>query len=163
MLRLLNIITFFFVLSLFATIAFADTGFVNRPDVKTFIQSMVKKHHFKKKSLETLFNQVKIRPKIIQHIKKPLEKEPWHLYQVLFVNESRIKNGVSFWNKHEKALKKAEQLYGVPASIIVATIGIESKYGQRKGNYPVIDALSNLAFSDSKRAPFFRNELEQFL
>lgn len=151
------------VFSAFIHPGYADTAFTQQRDVQDFIQMMVKKHGFKKPELITLFNVVKIRPQVMKHINKPLEKEAWHTYQMLFVNEWRIEHGVKFWNKHEATLRKAEQMYGVPAAIIVATIGIETKYGQRMGEYRVIDSLSNIAFSTSKRAPFFRKELEQFL
>src|SRR5688572_9573263 len=82
---------------------------------------------------------------------------------MFFITDQRIAQGVKFWNKYQDALTRAEKLYGVPASIIVATIGIESKYGQNKGDYPVIVALATLAFSDSPRAAFFRKELTEFL
>lgn len=152
-----------FICHIFNHSSYADTAFVERPDVQDFIKKMVKKHHFKEKTLYTLFDQVKLRPQVISHINKPLEKESWDTYQVLFVNEWRIKHGVKFWNQYADVLKKAEQVYGVPASIIVATIGIETKYGQRTGDFRVIDSLSNLAFNHSARANFFRRELEEFL
>lgn len=142
---------------------YADTNFASRPDVQAFIEQMVKKHHFSKQELLRLFAQVKIRPQVMHHINKPLEKEPWHTYQMAFVNEWRIQHGVQFWNKYADTLKRAERTYGVPASIIVATIGIETKYGERTGEYRVMDSLSNIGFSDSPRAGFFRKELEQFL
>ena len=143
--------------------AYADDNFLHRQNVQAFIQQMVKKHGFKKQGLMALFSNVKLRPQVMRQINKPLEKEPWHTYQMLFVNEWRIKHGVQFWNKYKIALNKAEDTYGVPASIIVATIGIETKYGQATGEYRVIDSLSNIAFSASPRAAFFRTELEQFL
>lgn len=142
---------------------YADTEFVNRSDVQEFIQSMVQRHHFKKEDLVTIFSNVKIRPQVIRHINKPLEKEPWRLYQMLFVNEWRITHGVEFWNKYATALEQAEKEFGVPASIIVATIGIETRYGQKTGEYRVIDSLSNLAFNHSARSNFFRKELTEFL
>ena len=161
--RFLILTVLAFLISFLGTTAFADAQFVNRPDVQRFIQLMVKKHGFKKNALLALFSKVKIRPQVMHHMSKPLEKEPWNTYQLLFVNEWRIQHGVEFWNKHASALKRAELIYGVPASIIVATIGIETKYGQRTGEYPVIDSLSNIAFSKSSRANFFRTELEEFL
>lgn len=142
---------------------YADTQFAQRSDVQAFIQMMVKKHGFNKSSLTTLFKAVKIRPQVMQSLNKPLEKESWRTYQILFVNQWRIENGVKFWNEHEAVLRKAEQVYGVPASIIVATIGVETRYGERMGDYRVIDSLSNIAFSQSSRTSYFRKELEQFL
>jgi membrane-bound lytic murein transglycosylase B len=146
-----------------STVAQADTAFIQRHDVQEFIDHMVKKYKFNKQQLVTLFSAVKIRKQIMQHMNKPLEKESWKTYQMLFVNEWRIEHGVKFWNQYAEVLKRAEQTYGVPASIIVATIGIETKYGQRTGDYRVMDSLSNIAFSNSPRAAFFKSELEQFL
>ena len=124
---------------------------------------MVKKYNYNKKYLYTLFTQVQVRPQVMNQMRKPLEQKPWYTYQTLFVSEWRIKHGVEFWNRYEDALRKAEQTYGVPAAIIVATIGVETKYGQRIGEYRVMDSLTNIGFSDSPRAKFFRSELEQFL
>ncbi len=67
------------------------------------------------------------------------------------------------WNKNQVALAHAEKKYGVPASIIVATIGVETKYGLHTGKFRVIDALSNIAFSQSTRSKFFKSELKEFL
>lgn len=163
MLRFAWLVIVSILLAFSAQSACADASFVSRPDVQAFIEKMVKKHHFDRGQLEALFSQVKIRPQIMHHINKPLEKETWRLYQMLFVNEWRIEHGVEFWNKYAGALKAAEQVYGVPPGIIVATIGIETRYGQKTGEYRVIDSLSNIAFSNSTRAPHFRQELEEFL
>lgn len=143
--------------------AYADTEFVNRPEVNAFIKQMVKKHKFSEKELTQLFSQVKVRPIVMKKVKAPLEQRPWHTYQMLFVTEWRIRKGVEFWDKYQDVLEKTEKKYGVPASIIVATIGVETKYGLHTGEYPVIEALANIGFSNSPRAPFFRSELEEFL
>jgi membrane-bound lytic murein transglycosylase B len=148
---------------LYGQASFADMQFVDRPDVQVFINKMVKKHGFDHNHLVSLFNTVKIRPQVIKSIKAPMEQIPWYSYQTIFLTQSRIQGGVDFWNKHSAALNKAEKIYGVPASIIVATIGVETKYGKNKGEYPVIDALTNIAFSSSTRSPFFKSELEEFL
>lgn len=140
-----------------------DICFADRPEVKAFVTQMNKKHHFSEKELTELFKHVKVRPTVMKSVRAPLEQRPWHTYQMLFVTEWRIRKGVEFWDKHKDVLAEAEKKYGVPANIIVATIGVESKYGLHTGEYPVIDALTNIGFSDSSRAPFFRSELEQFL
>ncbi len=143
--------------------AYADMRFVERPEVQSFIRHMVKKHHFNKAELVALFNAVKIKHKVIHHIRVPLEKKSWYIYQMAFITESRIRQGVEFWNRHAEILARAEKAYGVPASIIVATIGVETKYGKNVGNYRVMDALTNIAFSNSPRASYFRSELKEFL
>ena len=121
--RLVLLFCVLFSLSVYAD----DTPFVDRPEVKEFIQKMVKKHKFKEKELITLFESVKVRPTVMKKVRAPLEQRPWHTYQMLFVTEWRIRKGVEFWEKHEEVLSKVEKKYGVPASIIVATIGVETK------------------------------------
>jgi peptidoglycan lytic transglycosylase B len=142
---------------------YADTPFAERPQVQIFIKNMVKTHQFHEAELIKLFNSVKIRPIVIKKISSPLESRSWNTYQMLFVTEWRIRNGITFWNQYHDTLASVEKKYGVPASIIVATIGVETKYGIHTGEYPVIDALANIGFSASPRAPFFRRELEEFL
>jgi membrane-bound lytic murein transglycosylase B len=70
---------------------------------------------------------------------------------------------LAFWKKYPKSLRRAEQEYGVPQEIIVAVIGVETIYGANMGNYLDLDALTTLAFDYPRRAPFFRDELENFL
>jgi membrane-bound lytic murein transglycosylase B len=145
------------------SLAYADMAFVNRPDVQLFINKMVKQYGFKHSELNSLFATVKIKPRIIQSVRVPLEVQPWFIYQNVFLTPSHIHEGVAFWAHNRIALERAEQVYGVPASIIVATIGIETKYGKERGAYRVLDALTNIAFSNSHRAGYFRQELADFL
>jgi membrane-bound lytic murein transglycosylase B len=134
-----------------------------RKEVRTFIDDMVHKHDFDRAELNQLFSKVALRPKIIDAITRPAEAKPWHKYRPIFVTETRIKEGVDFWHKHEAELARAEQVYGVPPEIIVAILGVETRYGRHKGRYRVMDSLSTLAFNYPKRSKFFRSELEQYL
>ena len=161
--RVLLVFSLWLVTMLYSCVGFANTDYASQPIVKDFINKMVAQHNFDRGQLVRLFNEVKIRPKVMQSVKAPLEQKPWYTYQTIFVTDQRIRQGVQFWNKYRDVLIRAEQTYGVPASIIVATIGVETKYGQNTGEYRVIDALANIGFSDSPRAKFFRSELEEFL
>src|SRR3990167_7754297 len=113
---------------LITPLAFAEKAFSEQANVKNFINEVAKKHKFNKAKLIALFNNVKQLPQIMQSLQKPLEVKPWNTYQLLFVSEWRIEHGVKFWKKYEATLKKAEKEFGVPASIIVATIGVETRY-----------------------------------
>lgn len=141
----------------------AQTNLTQNADVQNFINQMVEKHGFDQKNLETLFSHVNIRPEIIAAMNKPYESKPWYEYRRFFISQARINNGVKFWQTYDKTLREAEKQYGVPPYVVVAIIGIESNYGQYKGKFPVIDALSTLAFDYPKRAKFFSKELEEFL
>ena len=59
-------------------------------------------------------------------------------------------------------LEKAEKDFQVPAEIITAIIGVETKYGRIQGNDSVLDALNTLAFHYPKRAKFFAGELAEY-
>lgn len=132
-------------------------------DIDRFIDEMVQKHKFDHKKLTELFSRVKQRPSIIEAISRPAESKPWYKYRPIFLTDSRIRNGIQFWKTHAAILDKASQQYGIAPEIIVSIIGVETFYGQRAGTYPVIDALSTLAFGYPPRSDFFRGELEHYL
>ena len=146
-----------------AAIALDEQIVSERGDVKTFIQEMVDKHQFDAKKLTALFKDVVLKQKIVDAISRPAEGKPWFQYRPIFVTNTRIKEGVKFWNENEAILKAAEEKYGVPPEIIVAIIGVETRYGRHKGGYRVMDSLSTLAFAYPKRSKFFRSELEHYL
>lgn len=103
------------------------------------------------------------RQSIVDAISRPAERKPWYQYRPIFVTPDRARGGVEFWEANEELLARAEQTYGVPPEIIVAIIGVETRYGKHTGRYPVLDALATLAFGYPKRAAFFRKQLEHFL
>lgn len=144
-------------------IAWAGTAFSQRPDVTTFINEMVTQYHFNRSDLIKLFNRVEIQPKVLESITKPHEAKPWFAYRPIFLTQKRIELGVEFWQRHQHSLALAEKKYGVPAEIIVAVLGVETYYGEKQGNYKVLNALSTLAFDYPPRAKFFRKELQQYL
>ena len=51
----------------------------------------------------------------------------------------------------------------MPAEVIVAIIGVESKFGKYKGSHKVLDSLVSLVTGYPRRSKFFAGELEQFL
>lgn len=131
--------------------------------VDAFIRYMVKEHQFDEQGLRTTFASAQGHDKILQIMARPAETKPWHEYRPIFMTRERITGGVAFWEQHEAVLRRAEERFGVPAEVIVAIIGVETFYGRNAGSYPVLEAVSTLAFHYPKRAEFFRGELEQFL
>lgn len=143
--------------------ATALANYAQRLEVTAFIDEMSNKHAFDSGKLERLFSETKKQQAILDAISRPAEGKPWHQYRPIFITESRISQGVEFWNKNAVLLARAEQEYGVAAEIIVAIIGVETRYGRHTGSYRVIDSLATLAFDYPPRASFFRGQLEQFL
>lgn len=94
----------------------------------------------------------------------------WAAYRARFIEPKRIDAGVTFWQRHQATLARAEETYGVPAQIIVGILGVETLYGQHMGNFRILDALATLAFDFPQAHPragarqtFFQGELEHFL
>ena len=162
--KLIQRISFFTILafSLLTANAFAS-DFTDNKDVKLFIKEMGKKHKFNKQYLEKLFSRAKMYDSILEAIARPAEGKPWYQYRPIFVTDKRTQGGINFWKENAEALKRAEEKYGVPAEIIVAIIGVETRYGKHAGSYPVFDSLATLAFGYPPRATFFKSELEHFL
>ncbi|MES2908606.1 MAG: lytic murein transglycosylase B [Pseudomonadota bacterium] len=114
--------------------------------------------------LAQLFEQVSRQPKVLESIARPAEKsKEWRDYRPIFMTSARVSDGLVFWDKYRAEFARAEKATGVPASMILAILGIETKYGGNKGSYPVIEALATLGFDYPPRAPFFRKELKEFL
>ncbi|MCC5870978.1 MAG: lytic murein transglycosylase B [Gammaproteobacteria bacterium] len=141
-----------------------EAAFVERAEVGEFIEEMVARHDFDRAELVTLFTAAERQQGIIDAISRPAERVlTWGEYREIFLDHARIEQGLEFWDKHAKDLARAEAAYGVPPEVIVAIIGVETRYGRNKGRWRVLDALSTLAFDYPPRAPFFRRELEAFL
>lgn len=163
--RSLSILIFGFFLVAHAYAAESDdpTAFEHPEPVRQFIAEMVKEYKFNADNLVALFKKVHIHQSIIDAISKPAESKPWYEYRPIFVNRERVRGGVIFWNANKDIIDKISSAYQVAPEILVAIVGVETRYGQHTGKYPVIDSLSTLAFGYPPRAHFFRGELKQYL
>ena len=132
-------------------------------DALRFADELSKQQGIDKNSIIKLLGKAKFQQEIIDKMDGRAEKKAWYQYRPIFLTQERIDKGVAYWQKNEKLLNKAEKEFGVPPEIIVAIIGVETKYGERTGNIRVLDALYTLAFGYPKRAKFFRSELGHFI
>ncbi len=140
-----------------------DTKLIDRDEVIIFIDKMVTKHKFDRQWMIKLIEAMKPRKKIVKAISNPAEKRKWFQYKPIFIRKDRMLGGIGFKKIHAGTLQRAEKEYGVPAEIITAIIGVETKYGMNTGKFRVIDSLATLAFNYPKRSKFFLSELEHFL
>lgn len=79
-------------------------------------------------------------------------------YLSIAASDERIRKGRAAFVKHRTTLNTLEAKYGVDAEIITAIWGLESFFGERRGDVPVISAASTLAF-DGRRGSFFEKQL----
>lgn len=134
-----------------------------RPEVESFAAQLSDKHGMPIAELRAILQHARVQQSILRAMSAQTTARPWHRYRPIYVNAERIALGVRFWHRHADLLARAEREYGVPAELIVATLGVETVYGGFTGTHRVLDALTTLAFDFPRRAEFFRGELEQFL
>jgi len=136
---------------------------------------MVSKHGFDRGYLNYLLSNTKATP-FLQRMaykdafgsrksKKSTKRRSgrWNRYRGNFLTERTIKKGVQFWRNNRVALKRAEQMYGVPQEYILGIIGVETRYGGNVGKNRAIDALAAMGFNNPRRGKYFTSELEAYL
>ncbi|HIJ46248.1 MAG TPA: lytic murein transglycosylase [Rhodospirillaceae bacterium] len=79
-------------------------------------------------------------------------------YQERVVPKARVEKGKRKLSENRTLLKKVGERFGVQPRFIVAFWGIETGFGRITGGYPVIPALTTLAF-DGRRGAYFRRQL----
>jgi len=79
-------------------------------------------------------------------------------YLAIAASDERVSKGRAAFARHRSTLAAVEARYGVPAEVVTAIWGLESFYGERRGDVPVISATSTLAF-DGRRGAFFEKQL----
>ena len=141
----------------------------SRPDVVAFAEALADKHGWPVEWAREALAGARFLPRVTQLIMPPPAgtAKNWAAYRARFVEPRRIEAGQQFWREHATALQRAEATYGVPASLVVGIIGVETFYGRHTGGFRVLDALATLSFDfptgRSDRSAFFRDELEQLL
>jgi len=153
-----------FAVALLCYSASVNSAELDQAAVDTFIDELVAEDGFNRAELSRVFTQAKRSERILKAMTRPAEKtKPWYEYQKHFLTDARINGGIAFWDVNSETLTKATLVYGVPAEIIVAIIGVETAYGRITGGDQVVNALATLAFhypkANAKRMAFFRAQL----
>ena len=144
--------------------ATSKSDYLQHEKFTAFLSTVVKEDGHDKQAILDLFNDAERKDSILKAIARPAEKRlTWAKYQDIFLSKKRAEKGVAFYKKYKSAFKQANDTYGVPPEIILAIIGVETRYGSNKGSYRVIDALSTLAFDYPPRSTFFTKQLRQYL
>ncbi len=139
-------------------------GYLSHPEAKKLVAEIEAEKSYPMDKLNTLLGSAEKSQSILDAIARPAEKtKTWAEYRPIFLTQDRVDKGVEFYQAHKDTFLRAEKEFGVSRYVILAIIGVETRYGKHKGNYRVIDALATLAFDYPPRAPFFRSELKHFL
>ena len=79
-------------------------------------------------------------------------------YLAIAASDQRVSMGQASLRQYGGVLGQIEARYGVEPQVVAAFWGLESFYGTRRGEVPVISALSTLAY-DGRRGEFFEAQL----
>ena len=140
----------------------AQGGYEDHPDAGKLI-SELEADGFEPDYVRSVLAKAERKQSILDAISRPAEKRlDWGEYRAIFIEPKRIAQGVEFWKEHRTTLERAQQTYGVPPEIILAIMGVETRFGRITGNYRVLDALATLGFDFPRRAEFFRGQLADY-
>jgi lytic murein transglycosylase len=79
-------------------------------------------------------------------------------YLAIAASDERISKGRAALQRHGATLRAIESRYNVEPNVVAAVWGLESRYGERRGDIPVISSTATLAF-DGRRGAFFEKQL----
>lgn len=142
------------------------------PELHIFAIETSKKHNLDLNNIELLLKSAKYEQTAAKLMTPPPNKRrirrAWNSYKKRHVDPIRIKRGTAFWQANQAKLDEISKQSGIPQSIIVAIIGIETVYGGYMGDHKVLDTLTTLGFrypdpNRPERQAMFRSQLADLL
>ena len=145
--------------------------YANNPAAVQAAKSIAKAQQLDPVWVRKTLAQAHFLPGVVRAVTPPAlpSSRDWAVYRSRVVTPQRIEAGAAFLRTHAATLARAEAQYGVPPSIVVGILGVETIYGRNMGQYRVLDALATLAFDfpdshpkKAQRQAYFLTELQAF-
>ena len=138
-----------------------QANYADREEARALIETLAKEG-LDEARIRQLLAGAQRKESILEAIARPAERtKTWAEYRRIFIQDSRINQGIAFEKEMGDTLTRASQEYGVPEYMILAILGVETRYGRHKGSFRVVDALATLGFDYPPRADFFRRQLAE--
>lgn len=110
-------------------------------------------------TMDSAFRQAGFLPEVVEKDRNQTEfTRTTEDYLNIAMADERIAMGRQQYAVLRGVLSAIESRYGVEAHVVTAFWGMESYYGTRQGNVPVVSALATLAY-DGRRGAFFEGQL----
>ena len=145
--------------------------YANNPAAVQAAKSIAKAQQLDPVWVRKTLAQAHFLPGVVRAVTPPAlpSSRDWAVYRSRVVTPQRIEAGAAFLRTHASTLARAEAQYGVPPSIVVGILGVETIYGSNMGQIRVLDALATLAFDfpdshpkKAQRQAYFLTELQAF-
>lgn len=109
--------------------------------------------------LDQAFRGVRYNTDVIAKDRRQSEftKQIWD-YLDSAASPTRVSNGQKAMRRHARTLDAIERRFGVDKYVVAAVWGLESAYGEHRGDINVIEAMATLAY-DGRRGKFFEAQL----
>jgi membrane-bound lytic murein transglycosylase B len=138
--------------------------YLAKQEVKSFINMMVKKYHFKRDYMTKVMKHAKLdRDTLARYTgkyKSGSTNGTWERYKAHVLDPVSLQKAKKFKKSYYKTLRRAEKTYKVDMDYIVGFMGVESKFGEYTGDYNILDALATLAFHKNRMKKFFKSEFK---
>jgi len=110
-------------------------------------------------TLQVAFANVGYLPGVITRDRTQIQtRRTLEEYLSIATSDDRLAKGRAALTKHASTLAEIERKYGVSALITAAIWGMESQFGEKRGQIPVISATATLAF-EGRRGAFYETQL----
>ena len=110
-------------------------------------------------TMDAAFRGAGFLPEVVEKDRSQTEfKRSLEDYLNIAASDERVNLGRQKYGQYGGTLEAIEARYGVEPHVVAAIWGLESFYGTRRGNVPVVSALSTLAY-DGRRGEFFESQL----
>ena len=126
-------------------------------------KELINDYGFSQREIDALFRNVAIKRSVLDLMERPGEAKPYYQYRQLFITPLVIYAAKAKMAEYENVLNKIESQLGVNREYVIAIWAIESRFGQRSGQFSVFQSLNTLFEAYPRRSDFFRDELLQFL
>ncbi len=148
--------------------SFAGPGYLARPEVRSFMESLTAEYGLDIEELERILGQARHIPAVVRLTNPAPSSAPsparsYERYRSKFLTPELISKGTSFWTLHAADLARAEEQFGVPSEVILGILGVETSFGRNTGTFRAVDALATIAFDGERRQDYFREELKELL